>query len=182
VLSVGKGRDLAVRNGVTAGSDGRGRLVLGVVLTIVGFGLVIAAVAGPLRSAIDLGSPQPAGLPSIALPTPSEAETSAAAPGSNGSQPGQSDLPLIAVSELPTEAKATLQLIEQGGPFPFSRDGVVFGNREGVLPEQPPGYYREYTVITPGAPDRGSRRIIVGEAGDRYYTSDNYASFREIER
>ncbi len=91
-----------------------------------------------------------------------------------------SDLPPIGLDELPVEAIDTLQLIVQGGPFPFDRDGVTFQNREGLLPPDPEGYYREYTVITPGEDDRGARRLVVGEANEVYYTDDHYESFREL--
>ncbi len=64
---------------------------------------------------------------------------------------------------LPQEAQATLRLIDAGGPFPYRRDGIVFQNRERLLPEQPRGYYREYTVATPGRKDRGARRIVTGD-------------------
>jgi guanyl-specific ribonuclease Sa len=84
---------------------------------------------------------------------------------------------------LPSEAVATLQAIAQGGPFAYERDGSVFQNREGLLPQRPRGYYREYTVETPGSRDRGARRIVTG--GDPpevyYYTEDHYRSFRRIE-
>ncbi|HEX7054818.1 MAG TPA: ribonuclease domain-containing protein [Burkholderiales bacterium] len=86
----------------------------------------------------------------------------------------------IALHELPPEARATLSLIRAGGPFPYERDGAVFGNREGRLPKRPRGYYREYTVPTPGARDRGARRIVTGRAGEAYYTEDHYRSFRRI--
>ena len=86
----------------------------------------------------------------------------------------------VAVTDLPPEARATLSLIRAGGPFPYARDGVVFGNREGRLPPRPRGYYREYTVPTPGARDRGARRIVAGRAGELYYTGDHYRSFRRI--
>ena len=95
--------------------------------------------------------------------------------------PAQIDgLPVITLDELPPEAQATLALIERGGPFPFSKDGSVFQNRERLLPRKPTGYYREYTVITPGEGDRGARRIVRGEAGELYYTDDHYASFARI--
>ncbi|MEK7736850.1 MAG: ribonuclease domain-containing protein, partial [Pseudomonadota bacterium] len=71
-------------------------------------------------------------------------------------------------------------LIERGGPFPYRRDGEVFGNREHRLPLQPHGSYREYTVPTPGRTDRGARRIVAGAANDRYYSEDHYRSFRKI--
>jgi ribonuclease T1 len=86
----------------------------------------------------------------------------------------------IAVADLPPEARATLRLVDQGGPFPFARDGVVFGNYEGQLPKRIRGYYREYTVPTPGARNRGARRIITGKQYERYYTDDHYRTFRRI--
>jgi ribonuclease T1 len=82
--------------------------------------------------------------------------------------------------ELPSEARQTLALIKAGGPFPCARDGSVFGNREGLLPKRNRGYYREYTVKTPGAKDRGARRIVAGERGEYYYTDDHYKTFRRI--
>jgi ribonuclease T1 len=86
----------------------------------------------------------------------------------------------VALRELPPEARATLALIDAGGPFPYARDGAAFGNREGRLPKQRRGYYREYTVPTPGARDRGARRIVAGRRGERYYTDDHYRTFRRI--
>jgi len=86
----------------------------------------------------------------------------------------------IALAELPAEARATLVLIRTGGPFPFAKDGTVFGNREHRLPRKPRAYYREYTVTTPGARDRGARRIVVGRGGELYYTDDHYRRFRRI--
>jgi ribonuclease T1 len=87
----------------------------------------------------------------------------------------------IAFARLPPEARATLALIKRGGPFPHARDGIVFGNREGLLPRQPRGYYHEYTVPTPEARNRGARRIIAGGVGGEYwYTADHYRSFRRI--
>lgn len=88
----------------------------------------------------------------------------------------------VAVSALPAQARETLALIREGGPFPYPRnDGVVFDNREGLLPSEPHGWYHEYTVPTPGSSDRGARRIVVGHDGTRYYTDDHYRSFRRIE-
>jgi guanyl-specific ribonuclease Sa len=84
---------------------------------------------------------------------------------------------------LPAEARHTLKLIQNGGPFPYRQDGSVFGNREGHLPRQPNGYYREYTVDTPGLDHRGARRIVTGGQPPReyYYTDDHYESFRRFE-
>jgi ribonuclease T1 len=86
----------------------------------------------------------------------------------------------IAVGDLPPEARATLTLIEAGGPFPYPQDGMTFGNREKRLPLCERGYYREYTVRTPGARDRGARRIVAGKGGEYYYTADHYRSFKRI--
>ncbi len=86
----------------------------------------------------------------------------------------------VGSSELPTEARATLRLIESGGPFPYDQDGSVFANREGLLPPHANGYYHEYTVVTPDSPDRGARRLVAGRVGERYYTDDHYASFRFV--
>ena len=88
---------------------------------------------------------------------------------------------VISVNDLPPEGRTTLQLIKSGGPFPYSKDGTVFSNYEGLLPKKPNGYYHEYTVITPGSPDRGARRIVAGENKDYYYTSDHYRSFKLIQ-
>jgi ribonuclease T1 len=83
---------------------------------------------------------------------------------------------------LPPEARETLVLIAKGGPFAHAQDGRVFSNREHLLPQRKRGYYREYTVKTPGARDRGARRIIAGTAGEFYYTDDHYRSFSRIRR
>jgi len=90
------------------------------------------------------------------------------------------DLTRVALAQLPTEAADTVALIEAGGPFPYDRDGVVFENREGLLPAESSGYYHEYTVLTPGASDRGARRIIEGSGGELYWTDDHYRTFERI--
>ncbi|MEU2372823.1 ribonuclease domain-containing protein [Streptomyces pseudogriseolus] len=91
-------------------------------------------------------------------------------------------MPVAEVSELPGEARRTLRLIDEGGPFPHERDGSVFGDFEGLLPRHERGYYREYTVPTPGSDDRGARRIVTGRNGETYYTDDHYASFTAVPR
>ena len=92
-----------------------------------------------------------------------------------------SGLPVVHVSELPDEARETLAVIAAGGPFPYSRDGAVFQNRERILPRKASGWYREYTVPTPGEDDRGARRIVTGRDGLSYWTDDHYDSFSVIE-
>jgi ribonuclease T1 len=91
----------------------------------------------------------------------------------------------IALSDLPKQGQATYELIKQGGPFPYEKDGVVFGNRERQLAQQKRGYYREYTVKTPASRDRGALRIVCGGLQPKapeacYYTADHYASFKKI--
>jgi guanyl-specific ribonuclease Sa len=106
--------------------------------------------------------------------------TQTSAPGPIARAPGSASSPLPAF--LPDEARRTLVLIQRGGPFPYSQDGSVFGNREGHLPSRPRGYYREYTVDTPGLSHRGTRRIVTG--GDPveiwYYSDDHYETFRSF--
>lgn len=87
-----------------------------------------------------------------------------------------------ALSGLPAQVGETLALIDVGGPYPYSRDDTVFMNREGQLPQQPRGYWREFTVPTPKSPDRGARRIVRGKAGETYYTDDHYQTFTRIDR
>lgn len=93
---------------------------------------------------------------------------------------------VVQISALPAEARTTLESIRVGGPFRYSRDGVVFSNRERLLPAQPRGYYHEYTVPTPGAKTRGARRIVCGAnlaaLAECYYSDDHYQSFRKIQR
>ena len=86
----------------------------------------------------------------------------------------------VAAAQLPAEAHAAIALIRKGGPFPYAKDGSLFGNREGRLPRQKRGYYREYTVKTPGSRTRGARRIVKGDGGELFYTDDHYNSFRRI--
>ena len=94
-------------------------------------------------------------------------------------------LPTVELKQLPRQAQQTHALILAGGPFPYSKDGTVFGNRERLLPRHPRGYYREYTVKTPGARNRGARRLVCGGTPPTvpevcYYTEDHYASFRRV--
>ena len=99
-------------------------------------------------------------------------------------EPVRVPLQYVSVDDLPVQARRTLELIRRGGPFPYRKDGSVFGNRERLLPRKPRGYYTEYTVPTPCARDRGARRIVAGGEPGRhdefYYTDDHYASFRKI--
>lgn len=90
-------------------------------------------------------------------------------------------LPVKALSSLPSQAAQTWALIERGGPFPYRRDGVTFENRERLLPAETRGYYREYTVPTPGRSDRGARRMVTGSEREVYYSGDHYRSFVAVD-
>lgn len=110
------------------------------------------------------------------------ANAGAAAARESAVAPGMST---VAAGQMPVEAQQTYRLIHQGGPFDHAKDGSVFGNRERILPQRQRGYYREYTVRTPGARDRGARRIVCGGGQPErpeacYYTADHYASFARI--
>jgi ribonuclease T1 len=95
-------------------------------------------------------------------------------------KPTPDGLPVIAATELPKQAQETIALIKAGGPFPYKRDGIAFSNREKILPKEKRGYYKEYTVKTPGAKNRGARRIVTGGEGQFYYSDDHYASFKRV--
>jgi len=97
-----------------------------------------------------------------------------------GSTIGVSGLPAGYSDDLPPEALDVFDAIERGGPHAYRQDGSTFFNREGLLPFEDEGYYEEYTVETPGAPDRGARRLVVGARGEVFYTADHYASFIEV--
>lgn len=116
--------------------------------------------------------------PTSSRPTP---QTSTPRVPDGGSTDPVSGLPWIDASSLPKEARQTLALIKAGGPYPYPRnDNQTFSNREQILPPQKRGYYKEFTVTTPGSPDRGPRRIVTGSAGEKYWTDDHYDSFSVI--
>lgn len=95
-------------------------------------------------------------------------------------QHNPSGLPEVRESALPAEGRRTLALIRAGGPYSYRQDDQTFGNFERILPRRDRGYYREYTVPTPGETDRGARRIVAGDGGEKYYTDDHYETFRFI--
>ncbi|WP_229323237.1 ribonuclease domain-containing protein [Streptomyces sp. UNOC14_S4] len=129
------------------------------------------AALAALASALLLGGPAVAATP-----------TAAAHPAAHPVVAEVQAVGDICYGDLPSQAHDTITLIDQGGPFPYPRDGIVFSNREGVLPGQSSGYYHEYTVKTPGAPDRGARRVITGKRyHEDYYTADHYATFARVD-
>ena len=134
--------------------------------------LVVAWQLWPARDAVPV--------PGATAPTATLPPTSPTAPPLAEAPPA----PAPALPDfLPAEAHRTIALIQRGGPFPYRQDDGVFGNREGHLPRQPRGWYREYTVDTPGLGHRGARRIITGGQPPRewYYTDDHYDSFRRFD-
>ncbi|MEV5596375.1 ribonuclease domain-containing protein [Streptomyces sp. NPDC052496] len=108
----------------------------------------------------------PHAAPSASAPTPDWAKGMATVPA----------------GRLPAQARETLRLIDARGPFPYPKDGTVFGNHERRLPKQKRGYYHEYTVRTPGSKDRGARRIVTGDSRETYYTDDHYRTFKAVLR
>ncbi|MFF1255118.1 ribonuclease domain-containing protein [Pseudarthrobacter sp. NPDC058329] len=121
-----------------------------------------------------------------AATSPSAAGSPAAGAGEGAASPAPraqenpSGLPEVRESALPAEGRRTLALIRAGGPYRYSQDDQTFGNFERILPRRDRGYYREYTVPTPGESDRGARRIVAGDDGEKYYTDDHYETFRFI--
>ena len=142
--------------------------LLAVALVVLGW-VVVRAAQGPSAPAGSSARDASATGPSVS-----------GTAGSGATDP-VSGLPWVAESALPPQAKETLALIRAGGPFPYPRsDNRTFDNRERLLPPHTSGYYREFTVVTPGSDDRGARRIITGSSGERYWTDDHYASFSRI--
>ncbi|MFF2811603.1 ribonuclease domain-containing protein [Streptomyces sp. NPDC058000] len=131
--------------------------------------------AGALASALFLGGTAVAATPAVATTHAVAAHVKSVHANDVGS---------VCYSQLPSQAHDTLSLIDKGGPFPYpGKDGSVFTNVEGVLPSQSADYYHEYTVITPGAPTRGARRIVTGEQQQEdYYTADHYKTFNLVDR
>ncbi|WP_445155289.1 ribonuclease domain-containing protein [Arthrobacter sp. Hor0625] len=146
----------------------------------------LAALLGVVVLVFVLGGPPQAGTgpsPANPAPTSSSAAGSPTARTAAPEAPGvanPSGLPEIKASALPSEARRVLALIARGGPYPYARDNAVFSNFERILPRKSSGYYREFTVPTPGESDRGARRIVTGAAGEKYYTADHYDSFKFI--
>ncbi|MFM9275477.1 ribonuclease domain-containing protein [Pseudarthrobacter sp. NKDBFgelt] len=159
----------------------RNRSILPLLLT----GLVVLALlafggTGFLGQLTEGATPEAT---SSSVPAPGAASGQAAPPTPappTAAPENPSGLPEVRESALPAEGRRVLNLIRAGGPYRYSQDDQTFGNFERVLPRQDRGYYREYTVPTPGESDRGARRIVSGAGGDKYYTDDHYESFRFI--
>ena len=122
--------------------------------------------------------------PSPTATTDSTPTAAATSTGRSTPRPSSTDgLPVVRLADLPVQARQTVALIDAGGPFPYAKDGATFNNFERVLPSRPRGYYREYTVKTPGERDRGARRIVTGDRDrELFYTADHYDSFARVQR
>jgi len=137
--------------------------------------LGVLLAGGYLLSALHSHDSSPGGSgPAVTAPSGRSGSVASPSGGADG-------LATVRSSDLPVQAQQVLRLIDAGGPFPYPQDGTVFGNAERLLPVHPRGWYHEYTVPTPGSPDRGARRIVAGQDGVRYYTADHYESFARIE-
>ncbi|MFD8806852.1 ribonuclease domain-containing protein [Streptomyces sp. NPDC059597] len=142
------------------------------------FAGLLAVLAVLLAGCADPGT-------ATAPPTVSRSATpSASAPGTTAAATPSwaKGMATVPESRLPVEARRTLALIDKGGPYPYARDGIVFGNYEGLLPRHQRGYYHEYTVPTPNSRTRGARRLVTGQGTEFYYTDDHYNSFRAVLR
>ncbi|MFV0463445.1 MAG: ribonuclease domain-containing protein [Nostocoides sp.] len=158
-------------------------LLLGVVALVLAAAFVLRSPATP--AAVDPVSASPTVQATGRATSGTSSPGAASHPTSDlstatGSATPTSGLHVVAESALPAAARHTVALIHAGGPFPYRQDGSTFSNRERILPSQPRGYYREYTVKDGAAGDRGPNRIVGGAAGDLYWTTDHYGHFRQI--
>jgi len=171
-------------SGRRSGSGGTRTATVAVVGVVVALVAVLLGLVGPGGSdAVPAASTSSSrATPAVGSASPT-ARPSPSATRAEGGRDPRSGLRVVALSELPGEAQATVALIDAGGPFPYSQDGVTFGNYEHVLPAHPRGWYREYTVRTPGERDRGPRRVVTGDHDTQiFYTADHYASFVQVSR
>lgn len=142
-------------------------------------GLLVLVFVGWLVT--DAASPEPEPAPAPTSSTRGESAPASTEDRTLGPRDGGADTTPVALSALPPEAARTYALIESDGPYPHPQDGRAFGNREGLLPPRPDGYYREFTVATPGEGDRGARRLVAGRDGDVWWTADHYESFTPVD-
>ncbi|GAA2137106.1 hypothetical protein GCM10009760_17160 [Kitasatospora kazusensis] len=153
-------------------------VVLCAIVAVAAYALLGSAKSSPSAARSATASAGKSG----GVPKPSApAKQSTPAKPAGGWVPNNPGLADVCRTKLPTQARDTLALIDKGGPYPYRSDGIVFENRESRLPKQATGYYHEFTVVTPGSGDRGTRRVVTGTAGEEYWTDDHYSSFQEID-
>ncbi|WP_097240269.1 MULTISPECIES: ribonuclease [unclassified Streptomyces] len=150
-----------------------------ILAVLAGVGYLLAGKGGSSHpkaaaSATTAAAPKP----SAPKPSPPAGTAPAAAGTWVPADPALAD---VCRTKLPSQAQDTLGLIAKGGPYPYNRDGIVFENRESRLPRKADGYYHEFTVVTPGSNDRGTRRVVTGNSGEQYWSPDHYATFQEID-
>jgi len=171
------------------------QLPLGAAILLVVLMLALGRLPGnapatpPTAELITVTPAAAAAAPAQAIVASATATRSPATPAASTAPPAGLTIPTpppgeglatVRYEHLPPEGREVIRLIARGGPFPYRQDGTTFQNRERLLPGKPSGYYKEYTVVTPGSPDRGARRIVAGTQGELYYTADHYASFRRV--
>ncbi|MFI6155945.1 ribonuclease domain-containing protein [Kitasatospora sp. NPDC051170] len=156
-----------------------------ILAVLAGVGYLLAGKGGdshPKASATSTATG--AGTSNTSAPKPS-APKSTPPPGGGAATgtwvPADPALADVCRTKLPGQAQDTLALIAKNGPYPYNRDGIVFENRESRLPKKTDGYYHEFTVVTPGSNDRGTRRVVTGGSGEQYWSPDHYATFQEID-
>ncbi|MFJ9076915.1 ribonuclease domain-containing protein [Streptomyces sp. NPDC102278] len=153
------------------------RNVLRSLLRVLGALFLCVALVG----AAGCGAKNPA--PTAASPRASGSASASASTGGDAAVPKWAKgMATVRADALPRQAREVLALIDKGGPYPYRQDGTVFGNFEKALPRQKRGHYHEFTVTTPGARDRGARRIVTGEGGEFFYTDDHYETFKAVLR
>ena len=145
--------------------------------------VLVAVLVGLLRPGADRTAAQSSASRSVSTRASRTPSSSASSSASAQARDPESGLRLVALADLPRQAQETVVLIDAGGPFPYAKDGTTFSNNERLLPIHPRGWYREYTVETPGEGDRGPRRIVTGDHDRQlFYTADHYASYVRVSR
>ncbi|MET8622896.1 ribonuclease [Kitasatospora sp. NPDC004669] len=143
-----------------------------ILAVLAGAGYLLAGKGGSSHPKAAASAATTAAKPSAPKPSP---------PSGGSWVPADPALADVCRTKLPSQAQDTLTLIAKNGPYPYNRDGIVFENRESRLPKKADGYYHEFTVLTPGSNDRGTRRVVTGGAGEQYWSPDHYATFQEID-
>ncbi|MFI9364666.1 ribonuclease [Kitasatospora sp. NPDC053057] len=153
-----------------------------ILAVLAGVGYLLAGRGGSSHPKAAASSTATAGssAPKPSAPKPSPPAGGASAPGGTW-VPADPALADVCRTKLPSQAQDTLALIAKNGPYPYNRDGIVFENRESRLPKKGNSYYHEFTVVTPGSNDRGTRRVVTGGSGEQYWSPDHYATFQEID-
>ncbi len=149
-----------------------------ILAVLAGVGYLLAGKGGSSHPKAAASATTAAPKPSAPKPSPPSGATPAPAGTWAPADPALAD---VCRTKLPSQAQDTLGLIAKGGPYPYNRDGIVFENRESRLPRKADGYYHEFTVVTPGSNDRGTRRVVTGNSGEQYWSADHYATFQEID-